>query len=358
MRELDPTLAAAMDSGDYTPIVRAWIGLIGEGNSGLTLETPLDCIYYRLNGIRLDIQFYGDYTFEAEEYPGPYRGIILERGALINGVEYTITSCPYWLHSVHKTGNRTIGSGYAISRRRITNSVGHSKYSAILEQALSYRQVDLTTIATSFWKDYYFLATGASLNCSSVAVFLRLLAQKYLVYCVDGDSHDADPASTILTFAAASVLSDATESYNPIPITDLDSRGSETRKRQYIWRDQYNNLFEDGSDEDPFHNLGYLETGLPYPAVHQLDFLGTVATVIPNLKYRTGDFVYFDDYAIGPCVLDVTEVFDIRRHVTKPKRLPWRMDLRPLEYFTDPTTVVDGEVVRIAGNALVDAGEW
>ncbi len=63
----------------------------------------------------------------------------------------------------------------------------------------------------------------------------------------------------------------------------------------------------------------------------------TCVTVVPNLKYQSGDCVKFDPVISGytpvKSVLDVTEIFDARG---KNKKKPtWYMELRPLPYFTN-----------------------
>src|SRR5512136_2877952 len=105
MRTLDPILQSAMDSGVFTPIVRAAI----LDPDDYSVIQYLDLIYFKINGLDIEIEFY-DAT---ESYSDT---VSLERGALINGTEYTIFSGIYHLTTSYKvTLGRYICSGHIIS---------------------------------------------------------------------------------------------------------------------------------------------------------------------------------------------------------------------------------------------------
>ncbi len=74
MRTLDPTLQAAMDSGNFEPIIRAAI----LDTDDFSVIQYLDVIYFKQHGIDLEIEFY--------DSAAGYTDIVsIERGALING---------------------------------------------------------------------------------------------------------------------------------------------------------------------------------------------------------------------------------------------------------------------------------
>ena len=86
MRVLNPILQAAMNSGSFTPIVRAAV-LDPDDHSVIEY---LDLVYYKINGLDIEIEFYDP----AGSFPD---AVSLERGALVHGVEYTIFSGIYYL---------------------------------------------------------------------------------------------------------------------------------------------------------------------------------------------------------------------------------------------------------------------
>jgi hypothetical protein len=321
MRTLDPTLQAAMDSGNYTPIVRAAI-LDPDDHS---VVQYLDVIYFKMNGIDLDIEFYDS----GDNYTDT---VCLERGALINGVEYTIFSGIYYLHiSYQVTKGKYVCQGSLVQPMAV-NVPADVGYEQLIRSI-----IDTDDMVCSFknslaaWLDYKFFADGLKYATGNIYGLFALLKQKYLIHCCDNG------INSILFFSAADVL--ALASQYTITLTDADTWSIQTLYRQFTWKDETKTLHTPGPVDYVVHNLGYLESTASPPNIPAgiMEVGETCATIIPNLKVQSGDCVQFDPgipgYTPVKSVLDVTEIFDARGH--NENKPAWYMELRPLAYFTN-----------------------
>ena len=79
----------------------------------------------------------------------------------------------------------------------------------------------------------------------------------------------------------------------------------------------------------------------------------TVATIVPNLKMETGDCVIFDlgtpGYAIKS-VLDVCEIYELSGRDGNKGQASWRMELRPLRYFSASAAGVTAGIETVSPN--------
>src|SRR5512136_1564343 len=175
MRTLDATFLAAMDSGHFTPIVRAAI-LDPDDHSVIQY---LDLKYFKINGLDIDVEFYdpsGSFTDK----------ISLERGVKVGDTEYTIFSGEYFLSSSYRVTGGATGlykcSGSLIEPAGV-NLAGDTTYHAVIDSVLA-----LGDCAASWkhpaaaWLSYQFLADGAFFHTSNIYTFFTLLKQKYLIY--------------------------------------------------------------------------------------------------------------------------------------------------------------------------------
>jgi hypothetical protein len=321
MRTLDPVLQAAMDGGDYTPIVRAAILDMDD----YSVIQYLDVVYFKLNGIDLDIEFYDS----GDNYTDT---VCLERGALINGVEYTIFSGIYHLHTSYQvTKGKYVCQGSLVQPAAI-NVVADVGYEQLIRSIF-----DVGDMVCSFknslaaWLDYKFFPDGLKYATGNIAAVFALLKQKYLIHCCDNG------INSMLFFSVADVF--ALASQYTITLTDADTWSIQTLYRQFTWKDEHKSLHAPGPADYVVHNLGYLESTASPPNVPSniMEVGETCARIIPNLKYQSGDCVKFDPgipgYTPVKSVLDVTEIFDARGHnKSKPS---WYMELRPLAYFSN-----------------------
>jgi len=329
MRTLDPVLQAAMDSGNFTPIVRAAV-LDPDDHS---VEQYLDLVSYKINGLDIEIEFYDPSGTFSDS-------VSLERGAKVGGIEYTIFSGIYHLTNSFKVKGGKNGlyscKGSLIEPAAV-NVAADVAYSTVISNVLALgTNVASYKDAFAAWKGYQFLAIGQFFHTTNIYTFFTILRQKYLIYAAENG-----PGS-ILFFSAADSLGIASQ--YTLTLTDRDTFAISSNHRQFIWKDEAGSLHQPGPATYPIHNLGYLESSASAPVVPENNFPldGTVLTVIPNLKYQSGDCVQFDPgiggYALVKSVLDVTERYD-----STGKSPAWRMELRPLRYFS-PTEA--GQVDR------------
>jgi hypothetical protein len=321
MRTLNATLQTAMDSGDFEPIVRAAV----LDPDDFSVIQYLDVIYFKMRGIELEIEYYDPTNSFTDT-------VSLERGALINGVEYTIFSGIYHLtRSYQVTRGRYICEGSLVDPAAI-NVPADVTYETLIRSV-----IDLDDMVSSFktpaaaWLSYQFFPDGLRYATGHNFVFFALLKQKYLIHCCDNG------INSILFFSAADVL--ALASQYTITLNAADTWSIQTLYRQFAWKDETKTLHNPGPATYPMHNLGYLESTANPPNIpsNVLQCGEVLATVIPNLKYQTGDCIKFDPVISGytpvKSILDVTEVFDARgKNKNKPA---WYMELRALPYFTN-----------------------
>lgn len=305
-RSLDATLLAAMNSGSYNAIIRAWGVLEG------TRKDELSVLYFKLHLEELDIKVTG--------YDEDNPDIQLERGCSIDGTEYTIYSSIYIVERAsYHLGIWTMHCvAITPSSLRLTLAADKTYHDLI-----DYISDDHTPryIGTPAWKSYKLLPAGIAVSLNNVRAALPWLRQKYLIFCTDYDGDE------LLWFSAA-------EAYNQdasytILTAENDILDEHYVYRCFVWRDENGTLHTDGSTAYPYHNLGYLESTAAAPDFTGLStarnrYIGTRIRVGANLKYLTSDTATINGIKV---ILDVTECFD-------PKQNPsWHMDLEPLVFL-------------------------
>jgi hypothetical protein len=320
MRTLDATLQAAMDSGVFSPIIRAAI----LDPDDFSVIQYLDLVYFKINGIDIEIEFYD----AANSFTDT---VSLERGALINGTEYTIFSGIYHLTTSYKvTRGHFICEGSLVEPCSI-NVAADVTYQTLINSVMALGD-NVATFKTpaAAWLGYQFFPDGLRYASGHIYAFWALLRQKYLIHATDNGIH------SILYFSAADSL--ALASQYTLTLTAADTWSIQTLYRQFAWKDENKTLHAPGPANYVIHNLGYLESTASPPSIpgNIMEVGETCITCIPNLKYQTGDCVKFDPVLTGytpvKSVLDVTEIFDARGH--NKNKPAWYMELRPLQYFT------------------------
>jgi len=321
-----------MDSGRFTPIVRAAI-LDSDDHSVIQY---LDLVYFKINGIYIEIEFYDDAG-------GFTDSVALERGVKVGNTEYTIFSGIYKLTTSYKVQGGKYGlyicSGSLIEPAGV-NLAGVVSYHTIIDNFLALGSCTATwKNPAAAWLNYQFLIDGGFFHTSNIYTFFSLLKQKYLIHATENGP------DSILFFSAADSL--ALASQYTLTLNDVDIWSAATHYRQFVWKDEAGVIHTDGAASYPVHNLGYLESTAVSPNIpdHQMPIADTLVTVIPNLKYQTGDCVSFDPGITGvsavKTVVDVTEIFDARTKTVKNPRYrlssrpTWKMQLRPLLFFSN-----------------------
>lgn len=317
MRTLNATLQAAMDSGSFDAIIRAY-----DYNNN-----ELQVIYYKLAGTELQIKFYTSTP--------PSLAIKITRGALVSGVEYLVSST--WYVFDEYTVEKTLYSMTAtiIYKSDTLNTSGYVTYQSIIEtlcQTLNWTYTPTYKNASAAWLSYKFLPVGKSVITNSARTVLNMLRSKYLVFVRDDD--EGTPNGKIFFFSIKDIYSSSTQDYT-LTLSETDIYSNEIINRYFIWRDEIQSVHGLPAN-GPIHNLGYLESTAVSPAdpaTGLAAFIGSKIISTVNLKYQTGDWVKFvygtgvNDFFRAPA--DVAEIFDIK---STPS---WKMEITPLAYLAN-----------------------
>src|SRR5512135_3760730 len=181
MRTVDATLTAALAEGKGLPILRATLGHM-DGTTHVTAQA----IAYKLTGQTLDVEI------DSPTILGDQDAIWLERGLLLNGTEYTIT-----------TGRFNIATQKALSngRQQVHATLFPKAHYVDLAADGTYRDV-LTAICTAYgktavfeddaaaWLGYGFFPLGKTLILNDPNYIAHLLQQKWLLFFCDHGSEE------------------------------------------------------------------------------------------------------------------------------------------------------------------------
>ena len=311
MRTFAADVQAAFDSGNFTPIIRAW------GSDEGVPTVALQVTYFRLHGIEAEVRIVGDL--------GGYN-LILERGLVIAGVETTIFSTEFVPYETSKTrGITTIKAN--ILTKSVFSHTGNVTYQTLLTYLASFNQwatARYKPVAPT-WLGYKFFPVGKTVSLNNVFSILNLLHQKYFIFATDGDN------GTILFYSATDIVNTASE--YTIAYNELDVQRYINENRELRWRDEVETIHSLGSTSNPMHNLGYLESTDAAPIIPvRGNVHGSTYTTPANLKYMSGDSVYVSLNGVvetQPTCLDVVEIFE-----PNTNNMAWRMELSPLWYLT------------------------
>ena len=160
MRTLNPIFQAAMDSGQFTPIVRA---AVLDPAFPYPVTQYLDLVYFKINGLDIEIEFY--------DPSGTFSDTVsLERGVKVGTTEYTIFSGMYRLEKKFQVKGGKYGlyscSGSLVAPSSVDIAADvpyHEVIDAVL--ALGTNVATYKTPAAA-WLHYQFLATGQDFHTS------------------------------------------------------------------------------------------------------------------------------------------------------------------------------------------------
>lgn len=317
-RTLNPSLEAMLDAQNFgSPILRGWFMEDEERTSSFQI------LKYKINLTSIEIDFYTEGNIQYE--------ICIERGALINGVEYTHYTIPFRLYDMQLTKGIWKCKGSLALHTRY-NKPGDVTYESALDEwfelatpsgTLQYTKLN----PSASWLGYQFYATGKRIILNDkVTQFLSLLQQKYLIYITDYEDLNALVFSVDDTFARSVD--------HIIALNDNDTWGNiQEKNKDYVWKDENGAYNFTGAGNLPTYNLGYLESTANPPSVStRTQKAEKLKATIPfHLKYVSGDKVTFTKSGFnsitGPLL--VTEIFD-------PNLNPsWQLQLEMLQYLTN-----------------------
>lgn len=306
-RSLDATLLAAMESGSYNPVFRAWI--VHEN----TRISSMEVTYFKLDRDKLILR--------TTSFNPTYSKVCLERGCIIAGTEYTIYSSIFYVeHYKYSYGI------YTLSCRIIYPEDSHFSLpeSIDYEYVLDYITENWRTakyILDPAWKYYRFYPDGRGLHVNSMESLHALLRQKRLLFATDYDF------SNVLWFSVGEAYAQAS-SYTLVT-AENDILCNHQESRRFHWRDENATIHYGSGSGFPYYNLGYLESTddpplFTSPTTPHNYMLGTIIRIAANLKYLTSDTATINGTKV---ILNILECFD-------PKANPaWYMELTSFNFF-------------------------
>ena len=327
-RDLDGTLTEALESGNFTAIIRGWLG----DDQAMTYEIEL--LSYKINQVNLEAEFY----YDAETLPTE---ITIERGVRITGQDWTLFSIPFTIKrwerqkKIFKIQGELATDSYYSEAGDVTYQVAIETWMASTS-SIGFVPAYLNDVAD--WLDYQFFPAGKQIIINRLPLFQNLLRQKYFIYITDNGNSSPTLNKNPLVFSIDDVYNRALD--HTIRLTHADRFSNYPKFANLFWRDENETITTTGSNNIPQHNLGYLESTADYPECFPFTVGGAakcvgenlIATVPINLTYRTGDKVKFespDGSQNFTCVLDVTEIFKAGTDNA------WHLELRSLQYISN-----------------------
>lgn len=350
-RTLDPILQAGLENNAGSPIIRVHIARNDAGTF-----TSNEVLYYKLSNLKVEIKLA---PFEFSMAAG-FSYVQIERGLLIDGVEYTVFSSWYIVRTIGITSYETTIEAHLFSINNISTPgdvATNTVLAAIITQTdVAHHTNTISWLANAeWWKTIQFLPTGRQLILDKADHIISLMRQKYLIVMFDigenkvlpiGASHDSEYPETeedhFLTYSKCAAFE-----YN-IPWTGT---------KYYVWRDETGSIHYSGTSTNPLYNLGFI----PSTASPTLDGFSNKALFAvlspPRLDICNGDYcnitLPFDYTAIEMIsrVL-IDEIFDPRA------KFVWRMELQAIEWISNTEAgPLPGTIMQIAAyTPLVTTG--
>ena len=314
-RTLNATLEAALDSRNFSPVIRGWLG------DDQTQDIEVKIIRYKIHLTELDITFFYDGELNKGE-------ITIERGVIVNGTEYTVDSMPFTLYDIKlerkfytAKGRISVGS-YYLDAGDVTYETAIDTWGIAIEaQAFTFTYLD----DSAAWKGYQFLPAGKQIITNNMESFLSMLRQKYFIFITDYIG--VSP----LVFSADDTKNRSVD--HTIALTHADIWDDSDTTRVFRWKDEVETIHTGGIAGNPIHNLGYIESTDSAPDVFNPNPGKLLRVTLPfHLKYVTGDKVTFTSpFGVQTLtgVLEVTEIFDIKGEPS------WMIELGLLQYFAN-----------------------
>lgn len=322
-RALDPTLEAALDSGNFSPYF-----LVTVREVGFAVRETATPTYFKLSGINLTVKWkrlagsvYGGFNYPHQlEFK-------ITRGVTIQGVNYTIDSS--WYFGVTQTWNGIFQTVTAcmLPETKYT-AAGDVTYQEVIDDlCAAYNKTATYRTVGAAWQSYQFLGAGKTVNLNRANSIVNMLRQKYLIYACD-NGNDEILFSAIGTEPAAS-------NDHEMDIAEFTEFGSDVAGyRRFLYRDEAGTIHYDGNADDPLWNLGYLESTASAPTTN-FSYPFTLKPIAPHLKYLSFDKFHFSfekNYPASESMeafvqMQVEEEFNYEHN-----EIPWRINLSSFDW--------------------------
>lgn len=312
MRAVDPILTAALAAGTGKPYMIAHVGYF-DGS----LKYNATPSRYRLTGqfLEVEIPVVTDYGRDQET-------IWLERGLTINGTNYSVVSGRFAIANQEYQDDKSQVIRASILPKKRYTAAGYDTYKNVIDAfCTAFGKTAVYRNPAEAWLNYIFLPYGKQVIMNDANLFFNLLIQKRLIHACDNGSEQ-------ILFYSADVMGapDAT-----VQVKDeFNINTTKLRSRQYIWRDENQTVHTDGAADDPYHNLGYLESTNSPPARNAPTFEAK-ALIRPDLRILDGDIIELQlyDANAGDIFAHPIELYEPRGS-TRPA---WRLQLEANPVF-------------------------
>jgi hypothetical protein len=177
-RDLDATILAAMNAGNFTPYFN--LQLIDLNRVDAMFETT-EVMGFELDGLTCKVSFHDP------DYYDDFYTFRIQRGVVIDGTPYVVTSSNYWpIHDRHEKRIRTL-EGHVFPNEYYSTP-GDVTYGQIIDDVCTHFQLSVAyDDPAAAWLSYQFLPTGRVLVLNDAKYFFTFIRQKYLIFATDFD---------------------------------------------------------------------------------------------------------------------------------------------------------------------------
>jgi photosystem II stability/assembly factor-like uncharacterized protein len=222
MHNLNATLLAAMDTGNYDPY---FLITIQDNYDGKVLFSAQPT-GYELSDLEFECTVLMSHFMDLPFYR---TSIILTRGVTIASSQYTLSTSKFCIISSTWDGNFQTFKCHLIPRVYY-NAAGDLTYNQVITAfCAKFNKTAVFLDGAAAWLAWQFLPTGRSLTLNNAQTFFQQLKQKYFIFACDNGSDQ------ILFYAAFNHV--AAPQYQ-VTGYRFDVDYNVDQRRQYIWRDE------------------------------------------------------------------------------------------------------------------------
>jgi len=345
-RTIDATLETALANGAYNAYFKAHFWF----NGAITF-TMENIVEYKLTGDSLTIK--GVYKYGTDDYD-QLSEVALERGIIINGITYGITTSKFKIKKAYFDGDFLNIEADLLGFEKFSRA-GDVSWTTLLTDFFSNYGFSVTRKDTSesFWSNQV-LPAGRIFTVNKGQQIKTFIKQKAFMGFADNGNQD------VIIFAIKERPYEKTQEYS-IDLEQIlnitDNQIENTGFIGLLYRDESSVVHKPTAPLDtlPLYNIGFLKTGDVLMTASSgagvtdtsnkikiLPQLIDSIDVAMNLTYQTGDHVRIKSEVTGIYkygILLVTEYFDPK------KKIPWGLTLSLWDYIggteggTMPSTI-------------------
>jgi len=229
MRTVDPILADAMEKGNYIPVLRV---IVRDQNTDVVVASSEEVAFVKLDDLEITVRFESP---ERVPVVANKTVLVYERGGIVNGTEYVVTSSEFVITDSYWDGTWQRMSGHLIPPMYYSTEADDTYQTVIMKFCTrfgkTYRLADLTNPRWSM----KFYPTGKFLILQDAQQFFSVLRQKHFIFATDNGNNE------ILFYFA----------FQPSASAALDVEGTSGwvnkslgRHVQYLWRDEADTIHQ------------------------------------------------------------------------------------------------------------------